>query len=84
MTSVGMHEAKTHLSRLVAEVESGGSVTITRNGEPVAELVRVRTDASTDCGFGAMEGRGTVTDLSLERIRAGDVEIVDMFFGSDG
>lgn len=35
---VTVHEAKTHLSRLLAEVEAGGSVVITRRGKPVAKL----------------------------------------------
>ncbi len=35
---VGAFEAKTHLSRLLDEVEKGGSVIITRHGKPVAEL----------------------------------------------
>ncbi len=35
---VGLHEAKTHLSRLVGEVERGKTFTITRRGVPVAEL----------------------------------------------
>lgn len=33
-----VHQAKTHLSRLLAEVEAGGSITITRRGKPVATL----------------------------------------------
>ncbi|NNM73443.1 type II toxin-antitoxin system Phd/YefM family antitoxin [Enterovirga aerilata] len=33
-----VHEAKTHLSRLLAEVEAGGTVIITRRGKPVARL----------------------------------------------
>jgi prevent-host-death family protein len=36
---VSVYEAKTHLSRLLAEVEAGGDVTITRHGRPVARLV---------------------------------------------
>jgi len=32
-------EAKAHLSRLLASVEAGESVVITRRGHPVAELV---------------------------------------------
>ena len=35
---VTVHEAKTHLSRLLAEIEAGGSVIITRRGKPVAKL----------------------------------------------
>lgn len=33
-----VHEAKTHLSRLLAEVEAGGTVVITRRGKPIAKL----------------------------------------------
>lgn len=34
-----MHEAKTHLSRLVERVEAGEEVVIARAGRPVARLV---------------------------------------------
>jgi len=33
-----IHEAKTHFSKLVAAVEAGETVTICRNGTPVAEI----------------------------------------------
>jgi prevent-host-death family protein len=36
--TVGAFEAKTHLSRLLREVESGQTVIITQRGKPVAEL----------------------------------------------
>ncbi|WP_411286531.1 type II toxin-antitoxin system Phd/YefM family antitoxin, partial [Phenylobacterium sp.] len=39
MREVGLLEAKTHLSALVADVERGGeTIVITRHGKPVAEL----------------------------------------------
>ncbi len=37
--AVNIHEAKTHLSRLLARVERGGTVTIARAGIPIARLV---------------------------------------------
>jgi prevent-host-death family protein len=37
--TIGAFEAKTHLSRLLDEVEKGDSVTITKHGRPVARLV---------------------------------------------
>lgn len=37
--SVNIYDAKTGFSRLIARVESGESVTISRNGRPVARLV---------------------------------------------
>lgn len=36
---VNVHQAKTQLSRLLELVEEGETVTIARNGEPVAEMV---------------------------------------------
>ena len=37
-TTVNIHEAKTHLSRLLAAVERGERVVIARAGKPVATL----------------------------------------------
>lgn len=36
---VNIHEAKTHLSRLVERVESGEEITLARAGRPVARIV---------------------------------------------
>jgi len=38
---VSAFDAKTHLSRLLHEVEQGQSITITRHGKPVARLVPI-------------------------------------------
>jgi len=38
---VGVYDAKTHLPRLLEEVERGETVTITRHGRPVARLVPI-------------------------------------------
>lgn len=40
MKTVNTHEAKTHLSRILEEVEHGEVYIISRNGRPVAELRR--------------------------------------------
>jgi prevent-host-death family protein len=37
--TIGLFEAKTHLSELVARVEAGEQVIITRHNRPVAKLV---------------------------------------------
>lgn len=39
MTSVSVHEAKTHLSRLLREIEAGREVEITRSNRVVARIV---------------------------------------------
>lgn len=38
-TTLNVHEAKTHLSRLLARVEKGEEVIIARAGRPVARLI---------------------------------------------
>jgi len=45
MTTVSIHEAKTHLSRLIKEVVAGREVTIVegRSGEELVKLVPVKT-----------------------------------------
>lgn len=39
---VNVHEAKTHLSRLLKRVMAGEEIVIANNGEPVAKLVPFR------------------------------------------
>ena len=39
---VNVHDAKTHLSRLLDRVSLGEEVVITRAGKPVARLVRLK------------------------------------------
>ncbi len=43
MTSVNVHQAKTHLSRLLERVEKGEQIVISRAGRPVARLSPIRT-----------------------------------------
>ena len=40
-TTVGVHEAKTHLSRLLRRVSAGEEIVIARGGEPIARLIPV-------------------------------------------
>ena len=39
MVVVNVHQAKTQLSRLLAQVEAGEDIVIARRGEPIARLV---------------------------------------------
>lgn len=41
MESIGLFEAKTHLSELIARAERGEEVIITRHNKPVAKLVPI-------------------------------------------
>ena len=60
MTVVNVHEAKTRLSQLLAEVEAGEEVVIARRGEPVARLVRCKPRGKRQ--FGAMKGQVVIDD----------------------
>ena len=55
MIIVNVHEAKTNLSRLLAQVEAGEDVVIARSGMPVARLERVQKQGKRQ--FGAMKGQ---------------------------
>ena len=57
MVEVNVHQAKTQLSRLLARVEAGEEVLISRAGRPVARLVsagraRAKRKAGRDKGKG--------------------------------
>lgn len=67
-STIGAYEAKTHLPRLLDEVEDGATITITKHGRPVARLVPIsaRTsapDAAVDALLANRVGtrRGKVT-----------------------
>ena len=61
MTAVNVHEAKTHLSRLLAQVEAGEEVVISRAGRPVARLVAVRKGPGKRRA-GRFVGKGRIAD----------------------
>ena len=48
---VSVHEAKTHLSRLLRRVESGEEVVIARAGRPIAKLVPATEPRRRELGF---------------------------------
>lgn len=60
MDEVGVHEAKTHLSRLLRRVVAGEEIVIVRGGEPVAKLVPVGTTEARRMGVD--EGRIEIAD----------------------
>ena len=62
MVTVNVHEAKTHLSRLLARVEAGEEIIIARNGKPVARLARCEKRGKRQ--FGAMKGKKEWEELS--------------------
>jgi len=61
MTTVSVHEAKTHLSRLIEKVLAGEEVVIARNKEPVVRLVREAPPKKKPL-LGALKGQFEVPD----------------------
>ena len=72
---VNIHEAKTHLSRLLERVAMGEEVIIAKAGTPVAKLVPVQ-DAPKTRIFGSAKGEFTVPD----NFNDPDPEIEDLFY----
>lgn len=62
MTRIGMHEAKTQLSKLVERVEAGEEIVITRRGEPAARLVPERSGEGFASLAGTWRGRVKIAD----------------------
>ncbi len=55
MGTVNIHEAKTHLSRLVEEVAEGAEIVIAKNGVPRAKLVPL--GSVRPIKFGVLKGK---------------------------
>ena len=76
MAIVNVHEAKTHLSRLLKQVEAGEEIVIARNGKPVARLVPLRERSKRQ--FGAMKGNKIweeLSDLVLQPLPPEELEL---------
>ena len=60
-SQVNIHEAKTHLSKLLEQVESGGEVVIARDGHPIARLVPIAPQPRRRV-FGTAKGQIWMSD----------------------
>lgn len=79
METVNMHEAKTHLSRLVEKAAKGEPFVIAKNGKPMVKVVAI--DASEEKmvkRFGFMAGQIQIPD---DFDTMGRAEIEEMFYG---
>ena len=61
MKTVNVHEAKTHLSRLLKRVERGTEVVIARSGKPIARLLPLESTRPAPV-LGADRGKFTVPE----------------------
>ena len=75
MIVVNVHEAKTGLSRLIAEVEAGEQVVIARAGRPVVEIVPHRPSRVR---FGTAAGLIRIAD---DAFAWPDTEVAAQFYG---
>lgn len=80
MDIINVHEAKAHLSELLARVEAGESLVIARRNRPVAHLVPVVVEAEvkTPRPIGLAAGMGRVLPSFFEPF---DDELLDLFEG---
>jgi prevent-host-death family protein len=74
VTIVGVHQAKTNLSRLLRLVESGAEVQITRGAAPIARLIAIEMPHRRSLGL--YRNRIVVPDDFDQT----DDEIVDSFY----
>ena len=74
--NVNIHEAKTHLSRLLEQVAAGERVVISKAGTPIADLVPHQAATVT---FGGLKGRVSYDDQAFGI----DPDIQQMFYGPE-
>lgn len=84
MKTVNIHEAKTHLSRLVEEAANGEGFVIAKAGKPMVKVVPLE-DAPAGASkkkrrIGFLDGQFSVPD-DFDTMFAKEIE--DMFYGED-
>ena len=77
MNSVESYEAKTHLPRLLSQVEKGETIIITKRGKPIARIVPAEQPPVRDVSTVIREFRAysqeqarTLDKLSIREIKA--------------
>lgn len=79
MRTINIHEAKTHLSRLVDQAANGEPFVIAKAGKPLVKVVPLNAPAQGQIKrLGFMAGQGQVPD---DFDRMGEREIEAMFGG---
>lgn len=73
MKTVPIHEAKTHLSRLIDQACAGEEIVIRRRGESVVKLVPVQRNPPGR-RFGALKGRLVVDASFFEPLPEDELE----------
>ena len=76
MAQYSVHDAKTHLSRLIAEALSGEEVVIARGKSPVVRLSPVTPPGRRQ--FGAFKGRVSLDDRFNEPLPSEELDAWDL------
>jgi prevent-host-death family protein len=80
MKTINIHEAKTHLSRLVDEAAKGESFVIAKAGKPIAKVTALDTPVAGKIRrIGFLPGRFKVPD-DFDRMGSAEIE---KLFGVD-
>jgi len=80
MHTVNIHEAKTHLSRLIAKAAKGEAFIIAKSGKPMVKVVAVDTPGADEFRrVGFMAGQFSVPE-DFDRMAGDDIE---KLFGGD-
>jgi prevent-host-death family protein len=70
MTTVNVHHAKTHLSKLLVRVAAGEEVVIARAGHPIARLVPINPMEPRKPGL----AKGRLTDAFFDPLPADELD----------
>lgn len=84
MRTINIHQAKTHLSRLVDEAVEGNSFIIAKAGKPKVQVMRIAEEPTRPNRLiSAMKGLYTLPENYEEIDRELDKEIERLFLGED-
>jgi prevent-host-death family protein len=84
MRTINIHQAKTHLSRLVDEAEQGDSFIIAKAGKPKVQVIRLDAqETPAKRRLGSMKGMFTLPDNFDEIDQQLDKEIEKLMLGED-
>lgn len=80
METINIHQAKTHLSRLVEKAAKGEPFIIAKAGKPMVKVVPLEAEDRPVRRFGFLKGQIKVPD-DFDTMFAKEIE--EMFYGKD-
>jgi prevent-host-death family protein len=80
MLTVNVHEAKTHLSRLLDQAAAGEEIVIAKAGKPVAKLVAIDSGPKPKRKLGIADGEFTIPEDFDDPLPE---DVLALFYGRD-